>query len=478
MNCLNAKTHRREDLLCVFASLRFIFFLVLINLFFHSSDGFSQTSVKQKKQLTRILFLFDASQSMYAKWETNTKFEIAKKLLGEMVDSLQPIDDLELALRVYGHTKRYPPQDCDDTRLEVPFGKQNGFHIKKRLSEISPSGTTPIARSLEESGKDFPQTPARNIIILITDGIEECNGDPCAVSAALQKKGIALKPFVIGLGVNKDFLKFFECVGTYFDAADETSFKNILNVVITQALNNTTVQVNLLDTYHKPTETNVGMTFYDEFTGAIRYDFVHTMNGMGLPDTLQIDPLGKYRIVVHTIPSVEKDSVTLNMGKHNIIGISTPQGDLNLKLEGSYDYKKLQCIIRKHDEMQTLNIQEFNTSERYLTGKYDLEILSLPRINLESVDISQSKTTNVQIPNPGIVTLISNAPGYGGIYLEEKNELKLIYTLAQNSVKETVVLQPGAYRVIFRPKNSQLALYTIDKSFRITSGNSTSVTIN
>ncbi len=453
-------------------------FLLIILLLIIPSISFSQTSVKQKKQLTRILFLFDASQSMYARWETNTKYEIAKKLLGEMVDSLQPIDDLELALRVYGHTKKYPPQDCDDTRLEVAFGKQNGFQIKKRLSEISPSGTTPIARSLEECGKDFPPSPARNIIILITDGIEECNGDPCAVSAALQKRGIALKPFVIGLGVNKDFLKSFECIGNYFDATDETSFRNILNVVITQALNNTTAQVNLLDAYNKPTETNVGMTFYDYYTGAIKYDFVHTINGMGFPDTIQIDPLGKYRIVVHTVPSVEKDSVTLNMGKHNIIGILTPQGDLNLKLEGSFDYKKLQCIIRKHGEMQTLQLQDFNTTERYLTGKYDLEILSLPRINLENIDISQSKTTNVQIPNPGIATIISNAPGYGGIYLEDKNELKLIYTLGENSIKETVVLQPGAYRVIFRPKNSQLSLYTIDKSFRITSGNSTSVNIN
>jgi Ca-activated chloride channel family protein len=67
--------------------------------------------------------------------------------------------NLELALRVYGHTKRYPPQDCDDTRLEVPFGRGNNFAIKKRLEEISPSGTTPIARSLEACGGDFPKEP-------------------------------------------------------------------------------------------------------------------------------------------------------------------------------------------------------------------------------------------------------------------------------------------------------------------------------
>jgi Ca-activated chloride channel homolog len=433
---------------------------------------------KEVKQETRILFLFDASQSMYAKWESNTKYEVAKKLLSEMVDSLQKIDNLQLALRVYGHTKKYPPQDCDDTRLEVPFSSKNGSRIKKRLTEISPSGTTPIARSLDECQRDFPAAPGRNVIILITDGIEECNGDPCAVSLQLQKKGIALKPFVIGLGVNKDFLKQFECIGSYFDASNEAGFRNVLNVVITQALNNTTAQVNLLDVNGKSTETNVNMTFYDSFTGAIKYNFVHTMNARGIPDTLQIDPLSKYRIVVHTIPPVSKDSVTLIPGKHTIIGIDAPQGDLLLKVDDGSDYKKISCIVRKKNDMSTLNIQDFNTSERYIIGKYDLEILTLPRIYLEDVEVSQSKTTTVQIPVPGIATIQCNSVGYGSVYLEKNNEVELIYSMAENTVRENLILQPGSYRVVFRPKNSQLSLYTIEKKFTITSGNSTSVVVN
>ncbi len=433
---------------------------------------------KEVKLETRILFLFDASQSMYAKWETNTKYEVAKKLLSEMVDSLQKIDNLQLALRVYGHTKKYPPQDCDDTRLEVPFSSKNGARIKKRLTEISPSGTTPIARSLDECQRDFPSAPGRNVIILITDGIEECNGDPCAVSLQLQKKGIALKPFVIGLGVNKDFLKQFECIGSYFDASNEEGFRNVLNVVITQALNNTTAQVNLLDVNGKSTETNVNMTFYDSYTGAIKYNFVHTMNARGIPDTLQIDPLSKYRIVVHTIPPVSKDSVTLIPGKHTIIGIDAPQGDLLLKVDDASDFKKIACIVRKKNEMSTMNIQDFNTSERYIVGKYDLEILTLPRIYLEDVEVSQSKTTTVQIPVPGIATIQCNSVGYGSVYLEKNNEMELIYSMAENTVRENLSLQPGSYRVVFRPKNSQLSLYTIEKKFTITSGNSTSVVVN
>ena len=440
---------------------------------------FSVAQTKTKTStLTRIEFLFDASQSMYAKWQSDTKYEIAKNLMGEMVDSLDKIPNVELAMRVYGHTKKFPPQDCDDTKLEVPFGGNTAYMIKKRLSEISPSGTTPIALSLDACGKDFPEDPARNIIILITDGIEECNGDPCAVSLMLQKRGIVLKPFVIGLGLSKDYKDVFKCVGNYYDATTEASFKTIFNVVISQALNNTTAQVNLLDEKSRPTETNVNMTFYDTYSNTIRYNFIHTMNSRGLPDTLLIDPLSTYNIYVHTIPPVHKDSCKIIPGKHNTIGIDAPQGDLYLKFDGVSDYKNLQCIVRKHNEDKTLHVQSFNSTERYITGNYDLEVLCLPRMIIDNVNIAQSKTTTVQIPNPGLATIQMQSAGYGSIYVEKENKLTWVYNINETSTRESVLLQPGNYRVIFRPKGSKEAIYTIDKPFKITSGTGTSVVVN
>ena len=75
------------------------------------------------EKLTRILFVLDASNSMYGRWENGTKMEIAQRLMNRMVDSLSEIQDpnFQLALRVYGHQKPVPPQDCNDTKLEVPF---------------------------------------------------------------------------------------------------------------------------------------------------------------------------------------------------------------------------------------------------------------------------------------------------------------------------------------------------------------------
>ena len=437
-----------------------------------------KTETPAAQQKTRILFLFDASQSMYARWESNTRYEIAKKLLSEIVDSLHTLSNVETALRVFGHTKKFPPQDCDDTKLEVPFGLANGYRIKEKLNQIRPSGTTPIAQSLEECGKDFPDQSARNIIILITDGMEECKGDPCAVSHALQKKGVFLKPFIIGLNLSAELQTQFECVGTFYDASTEESFITIMNVVVSQALNNTTLQVNLLDVKGKPTESNVNMTFYDSFTGAVRYNFIHTINPKGVPDTLVVDPISKYKIVAHTIPPVSIDSVVSVPGKHTIVGIDAGQGDLFLKFEGLSDYRNLKCIVRKSGDLNTLHVQEFNNPVRYLVGKYDLEVLSLPRLHIRDVDISQSKTTTVQIPNPGIATIVSNGPGYGSVYVEEGNKLTFVANLNSDQSRESLFLLPGRYRVIYRAKNARESKYTIEKTFRVVSGGSQTVQLN
>ncbi len=453
---------------------------LVISLIYFLSVNFVSAQIKKSDlpELTRIEFLFDASQSMYGQWQTGSKIDVAKKLMNQLLDSLRSVENLELALRVYGHLKPYPPQDCDDSRLEVPFSKGNIPQIMQVIQRLNPKGTTPIAKSLELCGNDFPQSQSRNIIILITDGIEECGGDPCAISQALQKKGIFLKPFVIGLGLDPSLKKTFECVGRFFDAANEVTFKEALNIVISQALNNTTMQVNLLDQDLNPTETNVNMTFYDRFSGQIKYNFIHTLNSKGNPDTLVIDPLPIYKIVVHTIPPVSKDSIVLTPGKHTIVGIDAPQGYLTMKFDGPAEFKKVQAIIRQQNKTNTLNLQDFNTVEKYIVGKYDLEILTTPRIYLEDVDISQSKTTTLKIPRPGIVTLVAINQGYGSIYTFDNNKMEWVYNMDENLTKETVVLQPGRYKVVFRPRNSKETLYTIEKDFSVVSGESNIVILN
>lgn len=437
----------------------------------------SQTEEEVKPPpLTRILFVLDASQSMYGRWQSDMKISIARKLLTNLLDSLKSVENMELALRVYGHQYSFPPQVCNDTKLIVPFAPGNIPKIQTRLKSIVPKGTTPIAYALEQAGYDFPECDnCRNIIVLITDGLEECDGDPCAVSHALQKRGVVLKPFIIGIGRN--FAEAFDCVGTYFDASSEAEFSRALNVVISQALNSTTAQINLLDQYKKPTETDVTMTFYDSYSGLIKYNIVHTMNNKGYPDTITIDPLLAYDIIVHTIPPRRVDSVTLTPGKHTTIAVETPQGHLELKLESrDKTVRDLKCIVRQDGRMETLNVQQFGMTEKYIIGKYDLEVLTLPRIYINDVEIKQSHTTSISIPLPGIAVIEKKANGYGGIYLIENNELKWMYNFRDNpEQRENIVLQPGTYKAIFRAKYSKRSFFSVEQTFTVESGKSVNV---
>src|ERR1043165_8793138 len=98
----------------------------------------------------RVLFIFDDSYSMYAPWNSNIKIEVAKKVMGEFLDSLVRIPNLEVALRCYGHTTFFKPdRNCKDTKLEVPFGPVDvtAPKIKQRIKRLEPLGTTPIAYS-------------------------------------------------------------------------------------------------------------------------------------------------------------------------------------------------------------------------------------------------------------------------------------------------------------------------------------------
>lgn len=433
----------------------------------------------QQQPLTRILFVFDASFSMYGRWQTGMKMDIAKRLFVQFLDSLQGTPNLELGLRCYGHQYSLQPQrNCEDSKLEVPIGKPNVAipAMKKRMETIVPKGTTPIAYTLEQCGNDFPSdnVNSRNIIILITDGIEECGGDPCAVSLALQSKGIVLKPFVLGIGLEGNF-ESLNCVGKMYDISSEATFTQVLNIVVSQALNNTTCQVNLLNNQGKPLETDVAMTFYDQTTGVIRYSYMHTMNHRGVPDTVILDPLSTYKLVVHTIPAQVKENIVITPGIHNIIALDAPQGFLNLQVAGTNNYTRLQAIVRKSGDMNTLVTQDFGSKQKYIVGKYDLEILTLPRIYMKGVSIAQSSTTDILIPQAGTVSIFKPAEGTGQVFLEEKNTLTWVCNLDDKRTNENLTLQPGSYRVIFRTKAAKETIYTKEQKFKVEPGGAVTV---
>ncbi|WP_439879836.1 vWA domain-containing protein [Pontibacter sp. MBLB2868] len=452
---------------------------VIIVLLLISANGISMAQSKKSPPKTRILFLLDASGSMLAKWENSDRMEVAKNLLAHLVDSLERYDNVEVALRVYGHQSPRERNDCRDTKLEVPFtANNNSGAIKKKLGQIVPRGNTPITYSLQQAAGDFPSDKSRNVIILITDGLESCNGDPCAVSLALQKKRIFLRPFIIGIGIAPEYEQQLSCIGQYFNAADIKTFQNVLTEIVTQTLSETTVSVELLDEKGRPVETNVNMTFLNSVTGDTEYNYVHYKNSQGKTDVLDVDALIPYDLVVNTTPAVIEPNLKIKPGQHNIIRVKTPQGDLHLRQDGPSPYGQLIALVREQGSSQILNVQPFGNRHKYLTGTYDLEILTLPRIHMKGVEIKQGQTNTITIPPPGQLSIPSQMQGYGSIYeLDDSGRQHWIYNLPEDYSKLTLPLQPGKYKLVYRMKSAQASKFTDVQDFTIKSGATTTVKI-
>ncbi len=435
------------------------------------------SSQRAAPSTTRILVLYDASQSMLARWQSDTRMNIARNMVNTLLDSIETIDNTTVALRVFGHQKRYPPQDCNDTRLEVPFGPNNIDRIRQRLRSIQARGTTPIAATLLEAANDFPPcSNCRNIVLLITDGLEECGGDPCAAARELHKIGLEIRPYVIGIGRN--FSDAFDCIGNYFDASTEAGFRVSINAIISQVLGKTSSQINLLDINGRPGETNVAITFFDNETNRPVQNIVHTLNHRGLPDTVFfLNPYIDYRMVVHTTPKIELSSFTITPGKHNIIAVDAPQGILNIKTAGQVSMN-YQAIVRKEGCSETLKVQQLGTNERYLIGRYDIEVLSLPKVFVKNVEIRPNHTTNIEIPQPGIAVIRLQAPGFANILLENDDGLVHIYSLRETVANETIYLQPGSYRLVYRSKVSNNTGFSTERKFKVQPGMTVRVDLN
>jgi len=432
----------------------------------------AQTVTTGSAPTSRILFIFDASNSMAGQWDGERKIDLAREILFEMLDTLEQKEKVEMALRVYGHQSPVPPQDCSDTRLEVPFSRMNASKIRQTLNDIQPKGTTPIARSLAQAPEDFPPCEScRNIIVLITDGIEACDGDPCQVSLELQKKGVILRPFVIGIGSDPGFRETFDCIGEYYDTPTQEEYREALKEVITQALNTTSAQINLLDSRSRPTETDVNITFFDKYTGIIHYYMIHTLNRFGNPDTLSLDPMVTYDIGIQTIPPIRLDSIRLVAGRHNTISVDAPQGYLYVRTKRGNAYDREQVLVKSAGDQELINIQEIGTPEKYLVGSYDLVIPIYPVMEVMGLEVSQSNTTTVEIPAPGYVTFNTGQPGAGTLYqMNASGEQLWVMNLQENTRSQSYYLQPGQYRVVFRRDDHKSSSYSTVKDFTVKEG--------
>lgn len=149
-----------------------------------------------------VEIVVDASRSMWGRMGGEPKMTVAKKIL-EDVSYWFP-EDLDLALRAYGNTSPSDNNNCADSTLLVPFGDSNRDPIRHAISGLKPLGQTPIAYSLNQAARDFGSLKSDRALILVTDGIESCGGNPVQAARELREQGIIVHLIGFGMGSAAD----------------------------------------------------------------------------------------------------------------------------------------------------------------------------------------------------------------------------------------------------------------------------------
>ncbi|WP_294958494.1 VWA domain-containing protein [Sulfurovum sp.] len=200
----------------------FGFVLVLTTLF---------TSVTAAES-PRAVIIFDASGSMWGQIHGKPKIAIAREALKNVVREWNP--NVELGLTVYGHRRK---GDCNDIETVIPVGRVDKNKVINTVMKIQPKGKTPISRSLRKAANELKFTEEKATIILISDGKETCDPDPCGTAKELEKEGIDFVTHVIGFNVDKKTDKQLECIahatgGAYFSAKNAAALNKAMKSIV------------------------------------------------------------------------------------------------------------------------------------------------------------------------------------------------------------------------------------------------------
>jgi len=171
-----------------------------------------------------LLFVLDGSGSMWGQVDGVAKITTAKQALKGLVGDLPP--ETNVGLMAYGHRRE---GDCGDTEILYPVSNFDTDLLKPVIEAVTPRGKTPIAAALQQAASAMPASDRPANVLLISDGLETCGGDPCAAAKALAEKGINTRVHVVGFDLTQEENEALQCIadnggGNYYAANDAESF--------------------------------------------------------------------------------------------------------------------------------------------------------------------------------------------------------------------------------------------------------------
>jgi Ca-activated chloride channel family protein len=176
----------------------------------------------------KVIIILDASGSMWAQIDGKPKLEIARESLRSVLQSV-PGDD-EIGFMAYGHREK---GSCDDIQLIVPPQAGSASAISAAADSLKFLGKTPLTAAVKQAAEALKYTEDKATVVLITDGLETCGGDPCALGKELEASGVDFTADVVGFGLTADEGRQIACLadntgGKYIQASDEKALQEAL----------------------------------------------------------------------------------------------------------------------------------------------------------------------------------------------------------------------------------------------------------
>ncbi len=203
-----------------------IFLLTILSL---RAAAFVPRAEAEPAEREKVIIVLDASGSMWGQIDNEPKIAIAKSVVKDLVSDWN--QEVDVGLTVYGHRRK---ADCADIEMLVSPGPLERERFVKAVEQLNPKGKTPLTAAVLKAAETLKYTESRATVVLVSDGVETCDLDPCAVSQDMESKGLDFTAHVIGFDVSKDEdVKKLRCVadntgGKFLPATNAESLKSSL----------------------------------------------------------------------------------------------------------------------------------------------------------------------------------------------------------------------------------------------------------
>lgn len=195
--------------------------------------GILSAAPVQAQTAPDTIVVFDGSGSMNAAIGGRTKIEIARDTLSSVLS--ESVNDMRIGMIAYGHRFDRRERNCRDIETVVPVGPAQSTvpAMIGAANRLTPQGMTPLTEAVRAAAEEMRFTEVPATVVLITDGIETCDADPCALGAELEAAGIDFTAHVVGFGLSDEEGRQVQCLadntgGRYIQASDAGELSDAL----------------------------------------------------------------------------------------------------------------------------------------------------------------------------------------------------------------------------------------------------------